>query len=83
MYTELWNEIKYLSKIINEGKAGEHEKIFMKIRFNSDDYLPLNRTLKLRLLTVIVRSIFEDVGKYYPHVFFRWMFVWIINPRIC
>ena len=33
------------------------------------------------MLTVIVRYIFED-GKYYPQVFFRWMFVWIINVRI-
>ena len=34
------------------------------------------------MLTVIVRYIFEEDGKYYPQVFFRWMFVWIINVRI-
>ena len=42
----------------------------MKIKFNSDDNLPLNKMLKLCMLTVIVRSVFED-GKYYPQVFFH------------
>ena len=40
----------------------------MKIKFNSDDDLPLNKILKLHMLTIIVRSVFED-GKYYPQVF--------------
>ena len=42
----------------------------MKIKFNSDDNLPLNKILKLNNLTVIVRSVFEEDGKYYPQVFF-------------
>ena len=41
----------------------------MRIRFNSDDDLPLSKTLKLHKLTVIVRSVFEEDGKYYPQVF--------------
>ena len=41
----------------------------MKIKFNSDDYLPLNKILKLRNLTIIVRSVFEEDRKYYPQVF--------------
>ena len=41
----------------------------MRIKFNSDDDLPLNKTLKLRNLTIIVRSVFEEDGKYYPQVF--------------
>ena len=35
----------------------------MKIKFNSDDSLPLNKILKLRMLTLFVRSIFEEGGK--------------------
>ena len=30
--------------------------------------------LKLHMLTAIVRSVFEEDGKYYPQFFFRWMF---------
>ena len=61
--------------------VSEYKRDFMKIKFNSDDNLPLNKMLKLCMLTVIVRSVFED-GKYYPQVFFSWLFLWIINPRI-
>ena len=43
---------------INEGKKGEYEKYFMKIKFNSADDLPLNKMLKLHKLTVILRSVF-------------------------
>ena len=42
----------------------------MKIKFNSDDNLPLNKMLKLHMLTVIVRSVFNEYGKVYP-IFFR------------
>ena len=41
----------------------------MKFKFNSDDNLPLNKMLKLRMLTVLVRSVFEEDGKCYPQVF--------------
>ena len=40
----------------------------MKIKFSSDDNLPLNKTLKLYKLTVIVRSVFQGNGKYYLQV---------------
>ena len=33
-YTELWDEIKYQIKTINDGEAGEYEKSFMKDKFN-------------------------------------------------
>ena len=53
----------------------------MKIKFSSDDNIPLNKILKLHMLTVIARSFFQEDGKYYPS-FLRWIFVWIINDRI-
>ena len=34
----------------------------MKIKFNTDDNLPLNKPLKLDLLATIVRCIFEEDG---------------------
>ena len=37
----------------------------MKIKFTSDDDLPLNKILKLRNLTKIVRSLFQENRKYY------------------
>ena len=57
-YTELWDGIKNEIKTINGGKKGEYSKDFMKIKFNTDDILPLNKPLKLHLLTIIVRRLF-------------------------
>ena len=41
----------------------------MKIRFKSNDDLPLNKPIKLRLLTIIIRSVFSEDGKFYPQLF--------------
>ena len=54
---------------MNADKSGEYEKDYMKIKFSSDDDLPLNKILKLYNLTIIVRSIFEEDDKYYAQVF--------------
>ena len=43
----------------------------MKIKFNSDDELLLNKPLKFHAMTIIIRSVFEEDGKFYPHLFFR------------
>ena len=40
----------------------------MKIRFNSDDDLPLNKLLKLHLMTIIIRCVFSEDGKFYPQL---------------
>ena len=70
-YIELWDEFKYLIKPIDSGEAGEYRKDYIKIKFNSDDNLHLNKILKLHNLTIVVRSVFQEDGKYYPQVFFR------------
>ena len=41
----------------------------MKIKFNSDDDIPLNKPLKFNLMTVTIRSVFEEDAKLYPQVF--------------
>ena len=68
-FTILWNEIKYLIETINEGKVGEYGKDFMKIKFNSDDNLLLNKKLKLHIITIIARSSFEEDARYKSLVF--------------
>ena len=73
-FTKLWDEIKHFIEKINEVKKDEYEKDFMKIKFNSDDNLPLNKMLKLHTLTVIVRSVFEENGTYNLQVFFRCLY---------
>ena len=41
----------------------------MKIKFNTDDNLTLNKQLKLHILTLIIRSVFEEDGNLYRQVF--------------
>ena len=45
-------------------------KDFMKIKFDSDDNLLLNKQLKFPTMTIIVRSVFEEDGKFYPQIYF-------------
>ena len=59
---------------MNSDKSGkcnsiEYEKDYMRIKFNSNYDLPLNKIMNLRILTIIVRSVFEEDGKYYSQVF--------------
>ena len=38
----------------------------MKIKFYSDDSLPLNKTIEIPIITLVVRAIFHENSKYYP-----------------
>ena len=61
-YNELWNGIKNLIKKISD-KPSKYRKDFTKIKFNSHDSLPLNKTLKLHNLALVVWTVFEEDGK--------------------
>ena len=50
-------------------KESDYEKDYMKIRFYSDDDLPLKRSLKFNIMIIIIRSVFEEEGKLYPQIF--------------
>ena len=41
----------------------------MKIRFNSDDELPLNKTIEIPTMTIVIRASFHENNIYYPQVF--------------
>ena len=66
IYNEFWDGIKNEIETINNRKTSEYDKDFMKIKLNSDDNLPLNKKLKLHNMTIAIRSIFEEHGKFYP-----------------
>ena len=61
--------IKSCVEKINNNKSGEYETDYMKIKFNSDHKLPLNKELKFFSVTIVIRSVFEEDGKYYPQAF--------------
>ena len=43
----------------------------MKVKFDTDDNLPLNKQLKLNMynMTIIVRSVFEEDVIFYPQLY--------------
>ena len=41
----------------------------MKIKFNADDGLPLNKTIAIPTMTIVVRAVFHENNKYYPQIF--------------
>ena len=52
-YAQVWRGIKDQILKINSS-VGEYEKDYMKIKFDSDDNLPLNIVLKFRVLTICI-----------------------------
>ena len=65
---DVFNGIRDKIKEINSNEC-DYEKDYMKIRFNSDDDLPLNKSLTFRLMTITIRHVFEEDGKLYAQVF--------------
>ena len=41
----------------------------MKIKFDSDDELPLNQIIEIPIMTIVVRAVFLENNKCYPQVF--------------
>ena len=68
-YEEVWEGVKKEIETINGGEKIEYEKDYMKIRFKSNDNLPLNKPIKLRLLTIIIMCVVSEDAKFYPQLF--------------
>ena len=68
-YEEVWEGVKKEIETINGGKKIEYGKDYMKIRFKSNDDLPLNKPIKVPLLTIIIRSNFSKDNKFYTQFF--------------
>ena len=47
----------------------DYNEKYMNIKLNSDDELPLNKTVEIPTKTIVARAIFLENNKYYPQVF--------------
>ena len=68
-YASVGDVIKNKIKAVNGDKENGYGKDYMEIKFNSDNDLPLNKPLKFHAMTIIIRSVFSEDGKFYPHLF--------------
>ena len=41
----------------------------MRIKFESNDTLPADNIVNMRLVTIIIRNVFAHNGKFYPQLF--------------
>ena len=51
--TDFWDGIKNKTKAINGGKESDYGKDYMKIKFNSENDLSLNKPLKIHAMNAI------------------------------
>ena len=65
---DVFNEIMGKIKEVSNNEC-DYEKKYIKIKFNSDDKLPLNKPLKFHNMTITIRSVFKEDGKLYPQAF--------------
>ena len=65
---EVWEGIKEKIEAKNGNEKIDYGKDYKKIRFESNEDLPLNKMLKFHLMTVIITCDFQD-GKFYPQLF--------------
>ena len=68
-YADVLDGIKNKIIAVNNGKENNYAKNYMKIKFNSDDDLLLNKPLKFHLITIIIRCVFSEDGKLNPQLF--------------
>ena len=66
-YEELWSKIRDLIRSITKNSDDYDEK-YMKNKFDSDDDLPLSKTIEIHNLAIVVRAVFHENNKYYPQV---------------
>ena len=60
-FTEIWDEIKEQIELISGNKAIKYSKDFMKIRFESDDDLPISKIINISLCVIIIRGFLKKI----------------------
>ena len=61
-------KIRDLIRSITKNLIGYDEK-YIKIKFESDDELLLNKIIEIPIMAIVVRAVFLENDKYYSQVF--------------
>ena len=57
-------------KEIKQNKlSDDYNEKYMKIKFNLDDELSLNKSIEINTMTIVVTAVFHENNKYYPQIF--------------
>ena len=63
-YEELWTKIRDLTGLVTNNSEN-YDQNYMKIKFNLDNDLALEKRLELHTIVIVVRFVFHDDNKYY------------------
>ena len=67
-FANIWKSIR--AKIEeNTGGIVQYDKNYMRIKFESNDNLPTNNIVNIRLAAIIIKSVFAQNGKFYRQLF--------------
>ena len=67
-FANIWKIIR--AKIEeNTGDIVQYDKNYMRIKFESNDNLPTDNIVNMHQVTIIIRSVFAQNGKFYPQLF--------------
>ena len=64
-YEELLSEIRDLIRS-KTNNSDDYDEKYMKIKFNSDDDLPANKTLEISSMLIVIKAAFNENNKHYP-----------------
>ena len=69
-YQDIFDETKEIIKRINDySQPIKYDDNYMKIRFDTDDNIPLKKIIYFPTISIIIRSVILKYGKYYPQLF--------------
>ena len=64
----MWIKIGDLIRSITK-KLDDYDEKYMKIKFDSENNLPLSKTIEIPIVTIVIRAAFHENNKYYLQVF--------------
>ena len=73
-YEALRSKIRDLIRSLTEN-SNDYDEKYMKMKFNSDYELPLNKTIEIPSFIMVVRTIFDENSKYYAQGFLDEYFI--------
>ena len=57
-YEELWIKNKVTNSVTKKSDDYDYDEKYIKIRLNSDDESPLNKTVEISTITIVLRAFF-------------------------
>ena len=57
-YEELWIKNKVTNSVTKKSDDYDYDEKYIKIKLNSDDESPLNKTVEISTITIVLRAFF-------------------------